>query len=586
MKSTKFLLLLLSIITSLFRSPILANSEKIIGGSTVERSEYHVSLLRKDPETNSAESFCGGILYKKRWVITAAHCIASITDEEIFASVGVTLRADLEDHIVPIKAVFIHPEYNPTNLRNDLALAYLGDRYTNKLEVPVTLEVPADWQWSALTAMGFGNTSSFGVLLGENLEQVQLQHVPISLCEKSHPLYSLLGLADKQLCTLSVMGRGEDTCQGDSGGPLVINTKHNVYLMGVTSFGFGCAQNGIPGVSTFVPHYKEWIEQVIFDFRNQSSTYSQNFCFNKLSPITFEDEEFSDESIAFYERRVSTIKDNPIDSPSFFEKEKQLSKCKYKYSNSTFKKVDSLVEHEGKAYVRTREYKEEQKLEDSYYPAKNSLTILCFNEGTINFLVELSYSEADSFTSSINLRSLQLQPVPLLPQGLSEYARCQYKENLFTVFEEKNGQLYARIKGEDFNSHDVRFFVAKLEDTESTPELEISLKLESPAENLDSIKKRGNLLFKNKSTVDIYNLQMTCNGLKMNFGQRQSDEASEMLLSTTPVIGKDIFKGSYLPSMDTLTIPGFFQLEVPQNQIECTLNGIEILLNIEDSLSP
>ena len=54
---------------------------------------------------------------------------------------------------------------------------------------------------------------------------------------------------------------GKDSCQGDSGGPLTCVRDDQPVLVGIVSWGAGCANEGEPGIYTNVFRFVEWIQE-------------------------------------------------------------------------------------------------------------------------------------------------------------------------------------------------------------------------------------------------------------------------------------------------------------------------------------
>lgn len=81
----------------------------------------------------------------------------------------------------------------------------------------------------------------------------------VSLAPKACALAYGKALTPRMLCA----GRNrKDSCQGDSGGPLVHVSSGK--LVGVVSWGYGCARRGVPGVYAKVsdPDNRAFIKEI------------------------------------------------------------------------------------------------------------------------------------------------------------------------------------------------------------------------------------------------------------------------------------------------------------------------------------
>lgn len=249
---------------------------RIVGGAESDQAySWMVSIQYR----SSGQHFCGGTLIANNWVVTAAHCTENTPASAMQVVIGIqNLSEPNVDETYRVSAIYDHADYNfPKELNNDISLLKLsGETSLAPIETISLNDFNNIATGELLKTIGWGALEEFDSELEtgnfpEALNEVELPLVSPATCRAAYPFE--FGASENPLCAGFVEG-GKDSCQGDSGGPLIIEQDGTPYLVGVVSWGYGCARAGSYGVYSNVSAYTDWLDQYLSD---EYVEYSLNF---------------------------------------------------------------------------------------------------------------------------------------------------------------------------------------------------------------------------------------------------------------------------------------------------------------------
>ncbi|CAG2103230.1 unnamed protein product [Medioppia subpectinata] len=249
----------------LAREDFIVNGESAADGS----QPWMAVVYHDDTHMGSAA------IVNQWWLITAAHVFDNPYPHDGYV-IRVGSNNRYHGQAYKLSEIYMHPKYNKTGyLEQDIAMIKVRTPIElNPLTQPVCLpttpfEEPLN---GSVTVPGWGYPGDKIRISSVDLQVVQLDLYPIEKCAQKYK-HQGAKLYRSQLCTFNL---NKDACQADSGGPAIQYIKGKGTIVGIVSYGDGCADNEHPG----------WIQIGVENHNAGATNYAPYFHLGKISVST------------------------------------------------------------------------------------------------------------------------------------------------------------------------------------------------------------------------------------------------------------------------------------------------------------
>ncbi|XP_053695743.1 trypsin-1-like [Sabethes cyaneus] len=242
------------------------SAPRIVGGDEARQHEfpYQISLQWNFNQTDKPVlHFCGGSLLNENFVLTAAHCRTSYSDDgyiEVVAAEHDTSVHEGSEQRRLVKTFTIHEKYPGGVAPNDIAVIRVNKPFELNDKVKA-VQLPKKFEQFEGDVMlsGWGSVSTD--VVPDYPEKLRKAVLPLVEYDTCLSLWDFsLALEDSSVCAGPLDG-SKSGCSADSGGPLVKQLGDEVVQVGVVSWGaVPCGTARKPTVFAGVASYIDWIE--------------------------------------------------------------------------------------------------------------------------------------------------------------------------------------------------------------------------------------------------------------------------------------------------------------------------------------
>ncbi|KAG5669785.1 hypothetical protein PVAND_000078 [Polypedilum vanderplanki] len=252
----------------------------IYDGTEAEINQFPFTVMIYGPA-----SYGAGVLISDRHVLTAAHVIKDIFDNE---TVGILAGAhDLTDEsggiFVESSKFFMHENFSMPSAVYDIGIIELPEALNfsesiQAIKISNKKLFEYDSEDNKVELSGWGhvayNTST------DLLHYATMRLIPLKECLKYRKYYTEY-ITTNNICTMKIKGM---PCNGDSGGAIVKKINGIKQVIGIASFGkdgkgeiLSDCDSNMPLVSTKISSYIDWIESKTgIKIDGETENYAEN----------------------------------------------------------------------------------------------------------------------------------------------------------------------------------------------------------------------------------------------------------------------------------------------------------------------